>query len=129
MKKQLALILLLIVGSMGYSQTQDCSKFKNMKVYNPDYPERTFVIKGNTQESYNKGVLQLVWSLKWITECEYEVTCAKKLGDSPIEIGDRMVMTIMSVDGDCITFKRVFYSKTTPPEGDVDPNSTFCLSK
>lgn len=137
MKKQVALIfILLFVGAMGYSQAQtqtqtqtlDCSKFKNIKAYNPDYPKRTFVVKGTTQESYDNGVLQLVWSVKWNSDCEYEITCVKKLGESQMVLGDRIVMTIVSIDDECFTVKRTFYSKNFP-EGDVDPGTTYCLAK
>jgi len=128
MKKQIALILLLLAGSLGYSQTMDCSKLKNIKAYNPDYPTKTFVIKGATQESYDKGVLQLVWSLKWLSDCEYEVTCVKKLTESQLEVGDKIVMTIISIDGDCFTLKRTFHAKNFP-EGDVDTENTYCIGK
>jgi len=128
MKKLFLLILFLVVGSMGYSQTLDCSKLKNIKAYNPDYPSRTFVIKGATQESYDKGVLQLVWSVKWITDCEYEVICVKKLKESQMEVGDRIIMTIVSIDDDCFTLKRIFYCKNFP-QGDIDPESSFCVAK
>jgi hypothetical protein len=128
MKKQFVLILFLIVGAIGYSQTLDCSKLKNIKAYNPDYPTKTFAIKGATQESYEKGVLQLVWSVKWLSDCEYEVVCTKKLAESHMEVGDRIVMTIVSIDDDCFTLRRTFYCKNIP-EGEVDPESTFCLAK
>jgi hypothetical protein len=135
MKKHVALILLLLVGSIGYSQEAtgnlkvlDCSKLKNIKAYNPDYTSRTFVIKGATQESYDNGVLQLVWSVKWSSDCEYEVACVKKLGESQMEVGDKIIMTIVSIDDECFTLKRTFYCKNIP-EGEIDPGSTFCLSK
>jgi hypothetical protein len=128
MKKQIALILLLVVGAMGYSQTLDCSKLKNIKAYNPDYPKKTFVIKGATQESYDNGVLQMVWSVKWVTDCQYEVICTKKTVENQIEVGDKIVIDVMSIDGDCFTLKRTFYCKNLP-QGDVDPESTFCLAK
>ena len=128
MKKQIALILLLLVGATSYSQTLDCSKLKNIKAFDPDYPKRTFVIKGATQESYENGVLQLVWSVKPVSDCEYEITCTKKLGESQMMVGDRIVMTIVSIDDDCFTVKRTFFCKNFP-EGDVDPGSTYCLSK
>ena len=62
MKKQIALIfILLFTAAMtkSYSQTLDCSKLKNIKAFDPDYPKRTFVLKGATQESYENGVLRL----------------------------------------------------------------------
>jgi hypothetical protein len=126
--KKIVLILLLMVGAMGYSQTLDCTKLKNVKAFNPDYPKKTFVIKGATQESYDNGVLQLVWGVKWLSGCEYEVTCTKKLTESPMEVGDRIVMTIVSIDGDCFTVKRTFFAKNFP-EGDVDAASTYCRAK
>ncbi|WP_264566026.1 hypothetical protein [Flavobacterium sp. N3904] len=126
--KKTALILLVLLGSVGYSQTLDCSKFKNVTAYNPEFPNRSFMIKDNVQESYNNGVLQMVWDLKWLSECEYEVVCIKKLGETQIALGDRIVVTIISIDNECYTCKRVFYSKDFP-EGDVDPKSTFCFKK
>ena len=133
MKKQIALIfILLFTAAIGYSQTlepaPDCSKLKNIKAFDPDYPKRTFTINGTTQESYENGVLHLVWNVKRMSDCEYEITCTKKNGDSQMEIGDRIVMTIVSVDDDCFTAKRTFYCKNFP-QGDVDPGSTYCLSK
>jgi hypothetical protein len=128
MKKIVLILLLLVVGATGYSQALDCSKLKNVKAFNPDYPNRTFVIKGATQESYDSGKLELVWNVKWTTDCEYEITCAKKLVDSKIEVGDRIVMTIVSIDGSCFTVKRTFHAKNFP-EGDVDPASTYCIAK
>jgi len=126
--KKIVLILLLIVATAGYSQASDCSKLKNVKANNPDYPKRTFAIKGATQESYDNGVLQLVWSVKWNSDCEYEVTCVKKLTESQMEVGDRIVNTIVSIDGDCFTVKRTFFAKNFPA-GDVDPASTYCIVK
>ncbi|PZX95032.1 hypothetical protein DOS84_00235 [Flavobacterium aquariorum] len=128
MKKKIVLILFLVVGAIGYSQALDCSKLKNIKAYNPDYPKKTFVIKGNTQESYDNGVLQMSWSVKWVTDCQYEVTCTKKSVESQIEVGDRIVVDVMSIDGDCFTIKRTFHCKNIP-DGDVDPESTFCIAK
>lgn len=126
--KKIVLILLLVVGATGYSQAVDCAKLKNVKANNPDYPKRTFVIKGNTQESYDNGALQLVWSVKWNSDCEYEVTCVKKLTESQMEVGDRIVHSIVSIDGDCFTVKRTFFAKNFPA-GDVDPASTYCIVK
>jgi hypothetical protein len=135
MKKKIILFLVVLVGVMGYSQgatgnlqTLDCSKLKNIKAYNPDYPKKTFEIKGATQESYDNGVLQLVWGVKWVTDCQYEVTCTKKNGENQIQVGDRIVMDFVSIDGDCFTLKRTFFCKNFP-EGDVDPGSTYCLVK
>src|SRR6187431_293424 len=98
MKTTTTLILLVFLGSMGYSQTIDCSKFKNVTVYNPEFPSRSFVIKGAVQETYTNGELEMVWDLKWIGECEYEVICRKKFGDSQVEVGDKIVVTITGID-------------------------------
>jgi hypothetical protein len=128
MKKKIVLILFLVVGAIGYSQALDCSKLKNIKAYNPDYPKKTFVLKGATQESFDNGVLQMAWSVTWVTDCQYEVTCTKKSVESQIEVGDRIVVDVMSIDGDCFTIKRTFHCKNIP-DGDVDPESTFCIAK
>jgi hypothetical protein len=128
MKKKLALILLILLGTIGYSQTIDCSKLKNVTIYNPEFPNRTTIRKGAVQENYNNGVLQMVWDLKWISECEYEITSIKKFVEDPIDVGDKIVVTITSIDNDCYTYKRVFYSKDFP-EGDVNPSRTTCFKK
>ncbi len=129
MKKQIALVfILLFSAAMSYSQTLDCSKLKNIKAFDPDYPKRTFLIKGAMQESYENGGLQLVWSVKWVSDCEYEITCTKKLGESQMEVGDRILMTVVSIDDDCFTVKRTFFCKNFP-EGDIDPGSTYCIAK
>ena len=129
MKKQvLSLFILLFISVMGYSQSLDCSKLKNIKAFDPDYPKRTFVLNGATQESYENGKLLLVWSVKSISDCEYEITCTKKLGESQMEIGDKITMTIVSIDDDCFTVKRTFFCKNFP-QGDIDPGSTYCIAK
>ena len=126
MKKKLVLILLVLSGAIGYSQSLDCSKIKNGKFYNPEYPNKITLRKDNIQESYNDELLQLVWSVKWISECEFETVCTKSIGNVPIAVGDKIVTTITSIDGKCYTCKRTFYSKENP-DGDVDPSSTFCI--
>ncbi len=135
MKKKIVLILFLLIGAIGYSQevpapvqVLDCSKFKNFKAYNPDYPKKTFIVKGATQESYDNGVLQLEWSVNWLSGCEYEVTCTKVNGESPMVLGDKIVMTFVSIDDDCFTLKRTFFCKNFP-KGDIDDGSTYCLAK
>ena len=128
MKKTVSLILLILFGTIGYSQTIDCSKLKNVTIYNPEFPNISTIIKGAVQESYNNGVLQMVWDLKWLSECEYEVVCIKKFGETPIALGDRIVVTITSIDKECYTCKRTFYTKDFP-EGDVVQVINFVLKK
>jgi hypothetical protein len=128
MKQQVALILLLLLGSIGYSQTLDCSKIKNVKAYNPEYTNRSFTIIDGIQENYNNGVLDLAWDVKWINECEYEITCTKSIQNEFIKVGNRIVATITNVDDKCFTLKRTFYSEEFP-KGDLSPSTTFCFKK
>ena len=128
MKKQLSLAIFFLLGVIGYSQSLDCSKLKNVKAVDPDYPKKIFVINGTKQESFDSGVLKMEWSVKWLTDCQYEVTCTKKIAESQIEVGDRIVNDIVSIDGDCFTLKRTLYCKNFP-QGDVDSGSTFCIAK
>jgi hypothetical protein len=127
MKKATTLILLFLFGSMGYSQTMDCSKLKNVTVYGVEFPTRYSIRKGAVQETYNNGELEMVFDLKWIGECEYELICSEKFVDHQIEVGDKIVVTITSIDNDCYTCKRVFYSKEFPL-GDV-ASKTYCFKK
>lgn len=124
--KKLAVLLLLVIGSFGYSQTLDCSKIKNGKFYHSEYPERTSIRKDNIQEGYNNGVLEVVWNVVWINECQYEIICAKKTPNSMFAIGDKIVVEVTSIDNECYTCKRTFYSKVFP-DGDVNPSTTYCI--
>lgn len=126
--KQIAIFILLLIGSIGFSQSLDCSKIKNGKFYHSEFPDRVTIRKDNIQENYNNGVLELVWNVIWTSECQFEIICTQSIGNSFIAVGDKIVGTITNIDNECYTCKRTFYSKVFP-DGDQNPSTTFCFKK
>ena len=114
----------------GNSQTLECKKFKTGKFYYPTIPNKISLRKDSTQESYNNGKLEMLWSVKWLNECEYEMTCKQILVDGPYPIkkGDRIVATIIKTEGDCFTTSLVFYNSENPG-GQTIPAGEMCIKK
>nr|WP_315247415.1 hypothetical protein [uncultured Flavobacterium sp.] len=108
--KKLTLLILLTISIAGYSQSLDCSKLKNGKFYSK-ISTSSFVIKDTIMEDFNGGdFLVWTWSIKWINNCEYEAVCTKSTNDF-IAVGDKMIVTIKVIDGDCFEFNRKFFNK------------------
>lgn len=108
--KKLALLILFTISIAGYSQSLDCSKLKNGKFYSK-ISTSSFVIKDTIMEDFNGGdFLVWTWSIKWINNCEYEAVCTKSTNDF-IAVGDKMIVTIKVIDGDCFEFNRNFLNK------------------
>ncbi|MBF4472452.1 MULTISPECIES: hypothetical protein [Flavobacterium] len=110
MNKNLIFIAFLLLGSIGYSQSLDCSKFKNGKFYNKSFPSSNFVIKDTIVEDFNNDDLFFTWSIKWINDCEYEAVCTKSTTDF-IAVGDKMIVTITSIEDECFAFNRKLIDK------------------
>ena len=121
--------LILLLGSSMYAQSPDCKKFKTGKFGYPTMPGKISLRRDDVQESYNNGKLEMKWKVKWISDCQYELTCIKMLVDSyPIAVGDRILSTIVSTDQDCFTHESVFFNKQNP-DGVVMPAAAMCLAK
>jgi hypothetical protein len=111
------------------SQELDCKKFKNGLFYYPTLPEKTSIRKDSIQESYNNGKLEMIWKVRWLTECEYEIICDKVLIESiPIRKGDRIVAKIVKTEGNCFTSELKFYNSENP-EGLSFPAGELCIKK
>nr|WP_315156692.1 hypothetical protein [uncultured Flavobacterium sp.] len=110
MNKKIVLITLLLLGSIGYSQSLDCSKFKNGKFYSK-ISTSSFVINDTIMEDFNGGdFLVWTWSIKWINDCEYEAVCTNSTNEF-IAVGDKMIVTIKVIDGECFEFDRKLIDK------------------
>nr|WP_315156689.1 hypothetical protein [uncultured Flavobacterium sp.] len=127
MKKKLALILLVLSGAMGYSQSLDCSKFKNGKFYNKNKPNIYFVIKDTIMEDFMDDNLVWTWSIKWINDCQYEAVCTKSTMEFVV-IGDKMIVTITDINDDCFTFNRKLLGKTLD-DGSDTKSYYSCIKK
>ena len=110
MNKKIFLLALLLLGSIGYTQSLDCSKFKNGKFYNQSYPSSSFVINDTIIEDFGNDVVYFTWSIKWLNECEYEAVCTKSTNDF-VTIGDKMIVTITDINDDCFAFNRKLIGK------------------
>jgi hypothetical protein len=110
MNKKIFFLALLLTGSIGYSQSLDCSKFKNGKFYSQISPSSYSVIKDTIVEDFGEDILYFTWSIKWLNDCEYEAVCTKSTTDF-IAIGDKMIVTIMDINDDCFAFNRKLIDK------------------
>jgi hypothetical protein len=118
----------LILSLTSSSQT-NCQKFRNGTFYYPDIPGKISVRKGSIQKSYNEGRLEMIWKVKWLSNCKFEMICEKILVDNnSIKRGDRIVANIIATDASCFTSELVFYSKEIP-EGEKLPGGPLCIKK
>lgn len=123
-----SLCLLMYSFSMQ-AQTLDCAKFKTGKFQYPGLEDKYSVRNETTQLSYNHGNLEMIWKVKWLNECEYELTCMKVLVKPyPIFKGDKIHATIIQTEGDCFTTKIIFYNKEYP-KGQTFPQAQMCIAK
>jgi hypothetical protein len=122
--------LLTCFAFASNAQTPDCQKFRSGKFYYPTLPGKISWRKDSIQESYNNGQLEMMWSVKWLSECEYELTCTKVLVDHPYPIkkGDRIVATIVKTEGDCFTTTLVVYNAENP-QGQAVPGGDMCIRR
>lgn len=127
MNKKIFFLALLLLGSIGYSQSLDCSKFKNGKFYNPSFPSSSCVIKDTIMEDFGDDVLYFTWNIKWINDCEYEAVCTKSTNDF-VAIGDKMIVTITDINDDCFAFTRKLLNNKF---GDGSDTKSFysCIEK
>ena len=130
--KKLTLVAFLFacISFSVQSQTPDCKKFKTGKFYYPALQGNKISLrKDSIQESYNDGKLEMVWKVKWLSECQYEMTCIQVVPDPyPIKVGDRIVATIIKTEGDCFTTSLMFYY-AEKPEGVMIPPAEMCIKK
>ena len=111
------------------SQTLNCKKFKTGTFYYPSLREKISIRQDSIQESYTNGKLEMVWKVKWIDDCKYEMICDKILADNlPIKKGDRIVATIINTDENCYSASLIFYTAEYP-EGEKLPGGTLCTKK
>lgn len=108
--KKIALLIVFTISIAGYSQSLDCSKFKNGKFFNPNFPSSSFVIKDTIMEDYNNDVVVFTWDLKWLNDCEYEAVCTKSM-DGFITVGNKMIISITAIDDECFAFDRTLLDK------------------
>lgn len=129
MKKTLTFFTILLFALISNSQTIDCNKFKEGAFYYPTLPNKVSVRKGAIQKSYNNDKLEMVWKVKWLNECEYELTCKRVLVHPyPIKKGDRIVATIVKTEEDCFTTTLLFYNQANP-NGEKIPSGPMCIKK
>ncbi|NMH27138.1 hypothetical protein [Flavobacterium silvaticum] len=120
------LFLLALLPLLSAAQTVSCSDYKTGEFVYPNNANKVSLRKETTQESYNDGKLEAVWNVKWLSDCKYELVCTKRLkDDSPFQLGDKMVATILETDDSCYTFSLTVFN-SLHPEGFEVPNGKMC---
>jgi hypothetical protein len=69
------------------------------------------------------------WTVKWTDNCNFELIfkdANKK--DSTYNLGDRIAVSIISIEEDCYKFTSIFYSKKNP-DGKKMPIGEMCVKK
>lgn len=126
MKSILSLFFLLCITTSVFSQDSDCSDFKNGAFYYPSLEGKLSVRENNVQKSFSDNKLEMIWDVKWIDDCEYELICKKMLVDYyPTKIGDRIHVTIVATNGDCFTSDLIVYNEKSP-EGFTITDAVMC---
>jgi hypothetical protein len=129
MKYFIIFLFLICLNSNLYSQSLDCLKYKTGKFGYPELPGKISWRKNSVQESYNNGILEMLWKVKWLSECQYQLTCEKLFVNKyPIKVGDKIIATIISTDENCFTTQSIYYNAENP-KGLKIPESTMCLEK
>lgn len=126
MFKKICFIFCLVAFS-SFGQNKNCEDFKVGEFVYPGNPNKLSVRKDSVQESYNNGKLEMLWSVKWINDCTYEMVCQKVFSENiPIKVGDRIVTTILETDSKCYKFSYIVYNAYYP-NGFVSPeNGNMC---
>lgn len=110
MNKKIFFLVLFLLASISYSQKLDCSKFKNGKFYNTNFPSSYFVIKDTIMEDIDEDVLLCTWSINWLNDCEFEAVCTKSETEI-VAIGEKVIVTITDINDDCFAFNRKLLNK------------------
>lgn len=120
-------LTILLTGFIAYSQKTECSKFKDIKFYSPAHPSQYCVRKDSIEETYTDNKLDLIWSIKWLSDCKYEKVCTKNFGSEPVKPGDKFLYTIFATEDDCF-YVNISYTNEKYPDGDTFQRG-LCLKK
>lgn len=123
------LIVSLFFCVCFYAQNADCNRFKNGKFYYPSMPDKISIRNGDIQKSYVYENLEMIWSVHWINDCEYDLVCTEILGNSSdFEVGERIKVEIVSSVKNCYYSMLTIYNKEYP-SGYHLPGGPFPLCK
>lgn len=125
--KKIIFFVLMLIGTIGYSQKLDCGKFKNIKFGATAFPDEYIIRKDSIQESYRNGKVETVWSVKWLTNCKTEVVCIKNFGSQYSNIGDRYISEFIDIYEDCFTVSMLYFNEENPKG--MDFTRGFCILK
>jgi len=112
MKYFLPFALTMVLSGFMYGQETgnkaSCSIMKEGKFRYQNIDDTTAYVeidKTDHTEYYNSGKYYIKSRLKWITDCQYEMTMLKNtIPDFPFKPGDVMTVTINKVEGDIIYY-------------------------
>jgi len=129
MKSVLVILALSSLTTTGNAQTLDCQKFRTGEFYYPKATEGYSIRGKKVQTSYFKGEMTVTWNVKWTSDCTFDLSFEKAAkSDGVFKKGDRIASTITAVNGDCYTFKSIFYNSENP-DGQEIPPGQMCIKK
>lgn len=128
MRTTLFISLLTCWSFLSTAQEIDCGNFKTGRFGYPTLPGKISLRKAATQESYNNGKLEMLWTVRWIDDCHYELKLKKMYSDDypMFSKGDRILCEIVSTDGDCFTTRTTIFNAQFPDGYVADQLATMC---
>lgn len=128
MKVQILILSLFFCVTIK-AQNNDCVKFKNGTFYYPSMPDKISKRTGTIQKSYSNEKLEATWSVKWITDCEYDLVCVEVLDDaSNFIVGTKIHVEIVSSVKNCYYSMLTIYNNDFP-NGYSVPGGPFPLCR
>lgn len=127
MNKIIFSILFCLCFFSFYAQQVECSKFENGSFIYPKLEGKKSVRKGSVQKSYTDGKLEMIWKVKWLSECKYELICKKVINKEYLfQKGDKISCTIIETEGNCLYIANIFYNSINPNGVEV-PTAYMCI--
>ena len=128
MKTALLISLLTCCSFLSIAQENDCRKFKTGRFGYPTLPGKVSLRNPATQESYNNGKLEMLWTVRWIDDCHYELILKKLYSDEypMLRKGDRILCEIVSTEGECFTTRTTLFNAQFPDGYVADQLATMC---
>ena len=123
------LFITFLTSAFLNAQNDNCDRFKNGNFYYPSMPDKVSIRNGSVQESYVNDNLEMLWDVKWVDDCEYDLICVEIVGsNSDFEIGERIRVKIVSTMKNCYYSMLTIYNKEYP-KGYMLPGGPFPLCK
>jgi len=95
-------LFLLMISSLSFAQTKDCSRLKNCKLESLLAEDKSYIIIKNNEYSqiYDDGNFVKA-TINWIANCEAEITISEvSIPDFSLNTGEKLNLKIDKITGD-----------------------------